>query len=478
MKRLMTLCIALTAVAVLAAPVLAEVQNVKVSGDINTAGVYRNNYDLLPPSRATASTSAEEGESSDNNNFLYTQARVRIDADLTDNVMATIRLLTEYDWCTASNTGGDGDNLDLDLANVTLKEAFYAPMTVIVGRQELRYGNAFIVGDPDTNGTSVDGNITARDMSLRKSFDAIRTILDYNPYTVDVIFAKISETNATQNSDEDLFGVNAAWDVGSYNSEVEAYWFLNRDQDQDAALASTDSISPGHDIHTFGVRGSVEPIENLSLLGELAWQRGEFETGSQDSVTTKRDQDAYAFQIAGDYALSGWNWTPSIRAGWTHYSGEGYANDGDHESWIPLYEDQSHGVVANVILSGINGGQNSNADILNIGATAIPMEDLTVSIDYYNFQLDEKLVTSDNALASDNTALGWTNLTEGSYRMNANDELGYEIDLALNYDYTEDVQMGLSAGWFKPGKAFEGESSNLRNDETALQVLATLDVAF
>ena len=479
MKRLITFCIALTAVAILAAPVLAEVQNVKVSGDISTAGVYRNNYDLLPASRNDVTTDTnEDGQDSDNNNFLYTQARVRIDADLTDNVMATIRLLTEYDWCTASNTVGDGDNLDLDLANVTLKEAFYAPMTVIVGRQELRYGNAFIVGDPDTNGTSADGNLTAGDLSKRKSFDAIRAILDYNPYTVDVIFAKIDETNNTEASDEDLFGVNAAWDVGSYNSEVEGYWFLNRDQDQDTVAVSADSISPGHDIHTFGVRGSVEPIENLTLIGEVAWQRGDFETASAQGTSVLRDQDASAYQIAGDYVLSGWNWEPSIRAGWTHYSGEGYADDGDHESWIPLYEDQTHGVVANYIFSGINGGQNSNADILNIGATGSPMEDLTVSIDYYNFTLAEKLVTSDNTAANLNTALNWTNLSEASYTMNANDELGYEIDLALNYDYTEDVQMGLSAGWFKPGKALEGEASNLRNDETALQVLATLDVAF
>ncbi len=478
MKKLMTLCIALTAIAVIAAPALAEVQNVKVSGDISSAGVYRNSYDLFPATRnSVTGDTNEDGQVSDNDNFLYTIARIRVDADLTDNVMATIRLLTEYDWNTEDSTYDAGDDLDLDLANVTLKEAFYAPLTVTVGRQELRYGNAFIVGDPDTNGTSKDGNITSTDMSKRKSFDAIRGVLDYNPYTIDVIFAKIDETNNTEASDEDLFGVNAAWDVGSYNSEVEGYWFYNRDQDQDTVNVANDSTSPGHDIHVFGVRGSLEPIENLTLIGEFAWQRGDFETASDDGTTTKRDQDANAFQIAGDYALSGWNWEPTIRAGWTHYSGEGYADDGDNGSWIPLYEDQSHGIVANYVLSGINGGQNSNADILNIGATATPMEDLTVSIDYYNFLSDENIVTS-NTSANNNSALNWTNLTESSYNMTADDELGYEIDIALNYDYTEDVQMGLSAGFFEPGKAFEGESSGNRNDEDAVQVLATLDVAF
>ena len=106
------------------------------------------------------------------------------------------------------------------------------------------------------------------------------------------------------------------------------------------------------------------------------------------------------------------------------------------------------------------------------------MEDLSVSIDYYNFQLDQKLTQSANAALLNSGALNWNNLTETTINATDSDELGYEIDVALNYDYTEDVKMGLSAGWFKPGKALEGTVSNETNDETALQVLATMDVAF
>ncbi|MFC1621135.1 alginate export family protein [Candidatus Omnitrophota bacterium] len=479
MKRLITLCIVLTAVALISAPVFAEVQNVKVSGDVNSAGVYRNNYDLLPASRSDTSTDTTEvGQDSDNNNFLYTQARVRVDADLTDNVSTTIRLLTEYDWCTESYTSGDGDNVDLDLANVTLKEAFYGPLTAIVGRQELRYGSAFVVGDPDTNGTSSDSNLTATDMSLRKSFDAVRGILDYSPLTIDVIFAKINETGSTENSDESLYGVNAAYQFDANDAEVEGYWFLNRDDDGDAPVETADTTSPGHMIHTYGVRGSIVPVDNLNVYGELAFQRGEYDDGSSIASAVERDQEANAYQLGVDYSL-GTEWAPVVKAGWTHYSGEGYGNNGDYDAWIPLYEDQTHGVVANYVLSGVNGGQNSNADILNLGASVEPIEDLSISIDYYSFWLDEKLVTTDNTLLSTNGATGYTNLTTPSnYALNADDDLGYEIDVALNYDYTEDVKMGLAAGWFKPGNALEGQNSTDRNEETAIQVLATLDVAF
>src|SRR3989338_5283218 len=291
MKRLFILCAIVAAVAFITAPVFAEVQNVKVSGDINSGGAYRTNYDLLSTSNQTGAGNNED------NSFLYTQARVRIDADLTDNVSTTVRFLTEYDWDTQANTTGAGDDVDLDLANVTLKEAFYAPLTVTLGRQEVRYGNAFVIGDPDTNTTDADAELSAGDLSLRKSFDAIKAVVDYSPLVVDVIYAKIDETttalggnNPTTNTgdDEDLYGVNAAYDIGQYNAETEAYWFFNRQNDQ--------AVANGDEIHTFGVRASATPIDNLNLLGEIAWQRGDFDK----QAATKRDQDSLAYQIAGD----------------------------------------------------------------------------------------------------------------------------------------------------------------------------------
>jgi len=474
MKRLITLCVVLTAIALAAAPVFAEVQNVKVSGDIKTTGVYRDNYTLVAPDRIKDDTNTVH------DNRIVTQARVRVDADLTDNVSATIRYLTEYYWDTQDNTTSTGDDVDLDLANVTLKEAFYGPLTVTIGRQPLRYGNAFIIGDPDTNTTSVeqavDGDLGYGDISLRKSFDALRAILDYSPLTVDLIYAKIDEIGLPK-QDMDLYGANAAYDFENYDAEAEAYIFW-LDGDTNAAPApATQGIRndfyPGSSVYTVGARGSLTPMDNLNVLGEFAVQKGDYDTVS----ATKQDQDAYAFQIAGDYSLQ-MEWEPVVRVGYTHYSGESREDDGDHEGWLPLFEDQTHGVVANYILGGVNGGQNSNADILNIGATAEPIEDMAVSIDFYNFWLDKKLVATDNNQASTHSGLGWYNLTEATYYMNTSDELGYEVDIALNYDYTEDVKMGLSAGWFVPGKAFEGANGTNENSETASQVLATIDVAF
>ena len=70
---------------------------------------------------------------------------------------------------------------------VEFKEFLYQPLTVIVGRQNLRYGNGLIIGDPDTDQTaSGKVPVAISDLSLRKSFDAVRGIFDFAPWTIDV----------------------------------------------------------------------------------------------------------------------------------------------------------------------------------------------------------------------------------------------------------------------------------------------------
>ncbi|MBN2830680.1 MAG: hypothetical protein JXL82_00160, partial [Candidatus Omnitrophica bacterium] len=60
-----------------------------------------------------------------------------------------------------------------------------------------------------------------------------------------------------------------------------------------------------------------------------------------------------------------------------------------------------------------------------------------------------------------------------TYTMTSNKHLGNAIDITATYDYTEDVQLGLTAGWFAPGKAFD--TSNRR---TASQVIGSMKVTF
>ncbi|MFA5431023.1 MAG: hypothetical protein WC329_07690, partial [Candidatus Omnitrophota bacterium] len=88
-KRLsVLLCLAL--VAGMACSAYAEVQNVKVGGDITVLGVARSNFDL--------SNGGTGDKDNDQGSFFATQTRVRLDSDLTDNVTATLRLINERIW--------------------------------------------------------------------------------------------------------------------------------------------------------------------------------------------------------------------------------------------------------------------------------------------------------------------------------------------------------------------------------------------
>ena len=437
MSKFLKLMSVLAIVALIAVPAFAEVQNVKVSGDIDSKMITRDNYNL-------GSGTSGNG-SDDTDKWFMSTTRVQVDADLTDNVSTSVRLLNERDWNVETNATTD---IDLDLAYVKLKEMFYAPLTMTIGRQNIRLGSGLVVGDPDTNDTSAisaaSGTITAQDLSARKSFDAVRATLDYNPLVVDLFMAVINPGtigSGNTNNDTNLYGVNAAYKFDKYNSEAEAYIISNHARSATTKTVTTD---------VYGVRGSLEPISKLVLNGEFAVQRGTF--------SATQDRSAWAADAAASYAID-YKWSPKVGVGYVYRSGDKAGNTGDYKAWNTMYEDQTHGIVANQIFNDNNEGGDSNSEIITANASINPIQDLTVAVDYYNFALAEKL----------------TNLStmNGTIIMTDKKTLGQEVDLSLGYDYTEDVKLGLTAGFFLPGDAF----SNV-NDSAASTVMADVKVSF
>ena len=57
-------------------------------------------------------------------------------------------------------------------------------------------------------------------------------------------------------------------------------------------------------------------------------------------------------------------------------------------------------------------------------------------------------------------------------------DLAQELDITLVYDYTEDVQLGLLAGWLWPGKAIAKTRGGVKQRMTASEAIATVKVAF
>lgn len=452
MRKIGVFCAVALLVGLLALPANAEVQNVKVSGDITIRGIYRTDYDLTKEKLDTTNN--------DDKSFYMSTVRVRLDADLTDNVAATVRFINERDW---DASDGSTDDIDLDLAYIVLKELNYWPLTLTLGRQELRYGNLLIIGDGDVNSDVLTG-ITANDLSSRKAFDAIKAVLDLSPLTLDIFTAKVNEvgTAATRSaatssggtsSDTDLYGINARYQFAEYDAVGEAYYFCKKTGGTDHSR--TDTV---------GVRGNITPIENLVLNAELAHQFGEY--------AAERDRSANAVQLGADYALTDYQYSPSVGLWYTYLSGQKAGEGGDYQQWDPMYNDQLPGEIVSAL-----GFAATNVHIINARASVKPIDKLTASLNYFYFAAAEKYAAGDtsstNAGPDSQGGFTGTDLTHRDYTLEANSNLGDEFDLKLTYDYTEDVQFGLLAAYFIPGTAFADV-----NNSVAKEVIGSVNVVF
>lgn len=476
MLRKLTLAIA--AVALLASPAFAAVQNVKVSGKIDSSYIYRDRFDL----------GSQVNNLRSNQSFAMTQTQLRVDADLSDNVQTVIQLLNERAWGTDLSTSNANNNLDINLAYVTLREFLYSPLTLVVGRQILHYGNGFIIGDGGPN-NSGSGNIGsfAGDWTLATAHDAVKAILDYKPLTIDIFVSKedsnVIAGNSDKNDDVDLFGVNANYQLGDdMNSVVEAYFFgkIDRSNNVSTTGVKTDKI------YVPGLRASTNPISGLNLQAEVAWQTGVRAFNNVPGLVNE-DRDALGVQAIVNYQVKQEDvekYKPVVQGVYTFVSGDADprasnvtasgAKRGVFEGWDPMFESQASGKVYNALFN------LTNAHIAEVSAAVTPIEDVTTKLSWTQLFVDESL---DRQLSSTPTGLGsgaWLIQPDGSTvsgtAVTSNRHLGQEIDADITYNYTEDVLIGLNLGVFLPGDAFAETSSVSR--KSASQAIAHVGVTF
>lgn len=423
-KRLILILSLVLGIGLIASFAYAEVQSIKVSGDLTTLGVSRYGFNLVKPETDASG--------------IIAAIRIRFDADLTDNVAVCVRLLNERVWGSDNASTAQTDNdIDLDLAYVTLKEFLYSPLTLMLGRQEVRLGSGLLVGDPFTNRTAnaTTTNLPAqlRDLTSSKAFDAIIGVLDYSPLTLTLGYLTIDEDSIMENLDNtNVLLANAAYDFGNVNviGELngELYYVLT-DQGK----------NQGEDIGNIGVRLVSSPTENLGVSAEFAHQR----TGRPNAEGAGHRND-YALLVGATYKMSDVKYTPSIGIDYTRLTAD----------WDAMYEDQTPADIANALFT------NSNLEIIGITATAKPMDDVALRLRLANLRSIRKA-------SSMSDPYGGT-----AYSMDSGkDSLGNEVDLGLTYDYTEDVQLGLNLGYFDTGKAFD-------NREDAAQVIGSMKVTF
>lgn len=446
MKKLI---LAVALLAVMTVPAMAAVQNVQVEGNVNSFYLFRENFDFVSTNY-------------DQQSIFFTTAILQVGADLTDNVRAVIRLINERVW--EEEPGTSNSDVDVNLAFVELRELLYSPLTVIIGRQDWRYGNSFIFDSAGTNDeapsdSGIDG--VAVDLTAQTALDAIRFILDYNPLVIEAFFAlQDHNTVALSDIDDDLYytGLNATYKVGdSMDTVVEGYLFTRTDKSDTTGSSDYDVDF----LKIVGGRFSTNPLEGLNLQGEIAHQGGTI----SDSPSADNDQsrDAWGFQGIVNYkvpALKDYN--PVLQYVFTKvYGNTSTTTDEEYTAWDPMRENQGGGTIYNTLFS------LSGAIIHTISLSANPMEDVTSKLSVTKLLMTEDVDATSMTINQPDTGTAAPTILPGSAR-----ELGVEVDFETKYDYTEDVQFGLNVGVFKPN------GSLFLTNENAKQVIANVNVAF
>jgi hypothetical protein len=416
----------------------AKVQNVKVGGDVQIRSISRSDWNLKDDA-------ANKDNQSNDASWYDSAVRLQISADLTNGVGAVVRLINERDWDAANNNPNTSQNLQLDLGYITLNNMFGYPLKATLGRQEILFGEGFLIGD-GYNGVTVaspgygyqQSNI-AYGGSIRSAFDALRLTYTAQPYTVDLFTAKINDNLASSptKGDDTLSGINIKYsylDVATFGLG----YFVNQAGATSLGLPTTKN-SQTQALSLRG-EGSIPSVPGLTVKGDYVWESGNVIAANG---VTERDLDANGWYAGAKYTLQDNLYQPYLGATYVFMSGNDNAT-GDYKQFDSLYSAyEDYGTIAS--LKGFN---QTNLKAWKIVAGLKPTEALSLDLAYAILKRDKTAASVDDAL-------------------------GNELDASLTYDYTEDVQFGLSAAWFDPGQNLQATG-----DSNATQVVGSVTVSF
>ena len=447
MKKLW-LVVALVAWVGLAVNTFADVQNIRLSGDIRIRGYY-----LVNAGEDSGGDQVKGGAS-----FISQRTRVSVEADLEDHVLVVVTLKAEGLWgadnATSDSSGAGTEDgvsgkinrlweVGITEAYVQFNELFYTAATLKLGRQYLHYGRGLIISS----------------VEQEYNYDAARLVLDYYPLTIDLVGAELVNNQAFDPTGShlgsiDLLFLNARYELSdSAIKDVEAYfgWIAQGSSGPIASsrvVPSVGAASPW----IIGLRSDMNLTEGLQTWVEGAYEHGADGTAEAEGVS------ALIANVGGRYTLKNATWSPVLNANYIYASGGGKDARAQFRPWFD-YADGYNGYLFAPALSNIH--------IFNLGASVKPYENTTLSLQgYYYLKVDKDSLAGSN----ENVDFGGFGPTPQANSR----ELGWEIDSILGYDYSKDVRVQFVYGAFIP----EGAFHNGLTDMVAHEVRGEVNVKF
>jgi hypothetical protein len=206
------------------------------------------------------------------------------------------------------------ENLYVKLSNIA-----GSPVSVVLGRQNIIYGEGFLYMD----GGPLDGSRT-------QYFNAVKVTASCEKRTIEVHALADPKRDqylpVVNSQDKDLIewdesggGIYYA-DTSIPKTKLEGYYFYKHEKHEEEAI-------PASNIHTFGARLSGKPLDWLSCAAEGAYQAGK--------RVDEYDIGAFGGYIYATAALPA-VLEPKLTLGAIYLSGDDQDTDG-YEGWNPLY---------------------------------------------------------------------------------------------------------------------------------------------
>lgn len=413
--------VALAAVGVMATSVWADVQNIRLSGDVRVRGYYYN--------VGVSPYWISEGRY--DNSLILQRTRVTCEADLEDHVLVVVTLKAEGIWGQGNRYTSYGTKMETDRgwqvgvteAYVQFNEMFFSPATLKLGRQYLHYGKGFVISSANET----------------YNFDAGRLVLDFYPLTIDLVGAKLADgigndsdiEVANERGGNNLLWVNARYEFKEQIIKaIEAYfgWVSN------GGPPVWNYAAPDyHPIGWFGgytspwvvgIRGDFTPIKGLEV-----WAEGNYEGGTMGSGG--EEISAWLANAGLKYTFKDVKMEPAINAEYIYASGysSGYC------PFFPSFIGNKGYLFAPMLY---------NIHIFNVGASVKPAKNVTCAVQGYYYLMDDP---GGFAYSDWNQQEVYWDIYGYGKR-----ELGWEIDAICTYDYSKDVRFQLVYAVFLPDR--------------------------
>ncbi len=399
-----------------------DAQVVTIGGEVRERYEFRDNADFNKDANDTLS-------------FIGSRIRLHVNYEVTPDIAAFVQIQDARLFGGEVSTVSNDNLLDLHQGYVGIKNL--GPASLIVGRQELFFGDQRLVGHLGWFNTG-------------RSFDGLRVTYMAAPVRIDVwgVSPKVYGTNTSANptvapsnrEHQEFYGVHASIKTAPVTVEPYVMYLLDGGNAGELNAAGTALLSPitapaarGQNRVTVGLRADGKAAaEAIDFTGEAAYQ-----TGSMDArgTTPKSDISAHAFALKAGYTAPV-AMKPRIGVEYDRASGDSDPTDDKFETFENLFP-TNHPFYGFMDYVGWRNMQD-----MRLSLSLKPTASSGVSLDYHRFSLAEE---DDNWYAASGAVFRTTPVN------NTESDLGQEIDLVAHLMVKEKLRIEVGYGRFMPG---------------------------